>query len=296
MRRPLTRIRAALACAVLACITASGAVHAAKAKPPQDPITEASEEAFWWGDFAALEKQYASFVKPGSFDQNGSSQLWLFGDGLKNVYDNRADNIEAYLTNIDRLTLEWATAHPDVPLAHVLHARALMHHGWSYRGGQYVHLVPEDALRQFVAYHKRAIAYLGAHADVAFRDSYAHMSLLEIGKDLGFDDKQMTAIAREGLARNPEDVAIYYAMATSLFPKWGGDARALDNYIVQATAQTGTLFGTGMYALLYSAAANGQYEHALFQDSFANWDKFRQAYEDLLARYPASNAKRNRYA
>jgi hypothetical protein len=85
-------------------------------------------------------------------------------------------------------------------------------------------------------------------------------------------------------------------MATSLFPKWGGDARALDNYIVQATAQTRTLFGTGMYALLYSAAANGQYEHALFQDSFANWDKVKQGYEDLLARYPASNAKRNRYA
>jgi hypothetical protein len=289
-------IRGALACAALACMTASSAVHAATTKPAPDPITEASEEAFWSGDFPVLEQQNARLRKPGSFTPDGRLELRAFRRGLDRVYNNSADNIEAYLSNVDQLTLEWATAHPDAPLAHIMHARALMRHGWSYRGGQYAHKVPEQAMRDFVAYEKRAVAYLGQHADVAFRDSYAHVTLLDIGKAIGFEDKQMAAIAREGLARNPEDTDIHYAMALSLLPKWGGDKRALDTYIVQATEQTRTLFGTGMYALLYSAAADEQYEHALFQDSHADWGKVKQGYEDLLVRYPSSNGKRNRYA
>lgn len=291
-----SRIRVAFACVALACVTASGAVHAARSKAVPDPVTLASEDAFWRGDYPALEQQYAAFKKPGSFARDGRLELQLFRRGLERVYANSADNIEAYLKNVDQLTLEWATAHPDAPLAHIMHARALMQHGWSYRGGQYADKVPEQAMRDFVAYEKRAVAYLGQHADVAFRDSYAHVTLIEIGRAIGFDDKQMAAIAREGLARNPEDTDIHYAMVSSLLPKWGGDKRALDKYIVQATEQTRTLFGTGMYALLYSAAADAQYEHALFQDSNANWDKVKQGYEDLLARYPSSNGKRNRYA
>lgn len=300
MRATLTFSRTAgsfLACAALAWLAASGTVHAAApAEKKEPPASQAAIDAFWWGDFAALERQNAGFKKPGSFDDEGRLQLMLYRRGLERIYKGKVSNVESYLSEVDRMTLEWATTHPQSPLAHILHARALLTHGWSYRGGQYARDVPEQAMRDFQKWLTRAVVYLKDHGDVAFKDSYAHLTLLEIGRALGWDRKQMQAIAAQGLEVNPQDTDIYYEIAFGLVPKWGGDPRSLDDYIRQATARTASLYGTGMYALLYSAAGGNQYEHALFTDSYAEWPKIKQGYEDLLARYPASMEKRNRYA
>lgn len=300
MRTTMPTLRAAqrlLAGAALAWLAVSHPVHAA-AQDKEDkepPALQAAMDAFWHGDFAALEQQNAGFRKPGSFDAEGTLQLDHFRRGLDRIYDNKVVNIESYLSEVDRLTLEWATQHPQSPLAHIMHARALVKHGWSYRGGQYARDVPDQAMADFTTWLMRAVVYLKEH-EVAFQDSQAHITLLEIGKALGWDRKQMLAIARQGLAINPQDTGIYYEYAGGLAPKWGGDPRSLDNYIKQSTADTAGLYGTGMYALLYSSAARNQFTHALFDDSFAEWPKVKQGYEDLLARYPASNGKRNRYA
>jgi hypothetical protein len=288
--------RTLVACAALAWMVVSATVQAAPADKQEPPAKQAAIDAFWHGDFAALEQQNAQFRKPGSFDAEGVLQLDHFRRGLERVYTSKVVNIESYLSEVDRLTLEWATQHPQSPLAHIMHARALVKHGWSYRGGQYAREVPEEAMADFEKWLLRAVVYLKDHQDVAFKDSYAHLTMLEIGKALGWDRKQMLAIAQQGLVVNPQDTNLHLEFAAGLLPKWGGNPRSLEDYIKQATIQTSSVYGTGMYALLYASAANNQYEHALFTDSFADWTKIKQGYEDLLARYPASTAKRNRYA
>jgi hypothetical protein len=120
--------------------------------------------------------------------------------------------------------------------------------------------------------------------------------LLQVGRGLDFGDVQMAAIGQDGLKRNPDDIELYYSMMSGLLPKWGGNAKVLDNYINYAAEQTRTKQGMGMYARLYSSAAKNQYEHALFENSHANWDKMKQGFEDILARYPDSAVQRNRYA
>lgn len=96
----------------------------------------------------------------------------------------------------------------------------------------------------------------------------------------------MAAIAADGLKRNREDISIHSAMVESLLPKWGGNAQALDRYIKQATEQMRPVYGSGMHARLYSNAESGHYGSALFEDSHADWDKMKQGYEDMLARFP----------
>ena len=51
-----------------------------------------------------------------------------------------------------------------------------------------------------------------------------------------------------------------------------------------------------MYARLYSVAADEQFGQALFEESDVDWPTMRQAYEDMLARYPDSPMRLNRYA
>lgn len=268
----------------------------AHAAPDDSPVKEVATDALWWGDFTELERQNALYKQPGRVDPDGTSQLELFRKGLLEVFENEVKNSEAYLSQLDTLTLQWAKARPASALAHILHAQALVQHGWSYRGRGYADKVSPEAWKEFIAYQQRALQYLKEHADVAFTDSYAHYVMLQIGRGLGWAPKQMMAIADEGVKRNPNDVNLYSQVAFGLLPKWGGTPRLLDDYIKQVTERTRAAFGMGMYARLYSAAADDQFGHALFENSFADWNKIKQGYEDTLARYPNNPLRMNRYA
>jgi hypothetical protein len=260
------------------------------------PAIVNARQAFWWGDFDALEKQNAEFSQSGRFLPDGSSELDLFRFGLNGVIANAAKLREPYLQELEALTLRWATERPQSALAHVLHAQVLRAHGWSYRGTGLARDVPPHAWKEFEDYLKRAAAYLASHADVAMNDSYAHETLISIGTGLHWDAAQLTMLMREGLKRNPEDIDLYFTRMTALLPKWGGDIRTLDRYIRAVTEQTRSLFGTGMYARLYSSAAEQEFGHALFEDSAADWNTMKQGYADMHARYPASPKRRNGFA
>jgi hypothetical protein len=280
--------------AALALLTSSGAARAAD--KPKSPITAASEEALWTGDFAELERQNAYYKQPGRFEPNGDSQLSKFRHGFDNVFKYKDENAEIYLKEMDALTLQWAKAHPASALAHILHAEALVAHAWSYRGGGYAKDVPPDAWKDYDAYLTQALDYLKAHADVALTDSSAHLLLLEIGLGKSWDRAQLVAIANDGLRRNPNDLTLYFQTELSLLPKWGGDARVLDDYIKATAEQTRDRFGMEMYTRLYVAAREEDYGHALFESSYADWDKMKQGFDDMLVHYPDNPARLNEYA
>lgn len=277
-----------LLCTVLAALECPAA--------ETSPILAASRQAFWWGDLAALEKQHAYVSQPGRFAPDGTSELDLFRTGLKQVINNAVKQREPYLQELEALTLQWAAERPQSALVHMLHAEVLAAHGWYYRGGGLARDVPPHAWKDFESYLKRAAGYLADHADVALSDSSAHATLLSIGKGLGWDSAQLTLIAQEGLKRNPDDISLYFLRLTALLPKWGGDVRTLDRYIRTTAEQTRAAFGTGMYARLYSAAAEEEFGHTLFRDSAVDWGMMKQGFADMHARYPQSPARRNRFA
>jgi hypothetical protein len=285
---------AILLSAALVLLAPIGAAQAAKA--PRSPITEASENAFWSGDFAALERMNAEFKQPGHFDPDGESQLSLFRAGFDNVVEFRDDNAEIYQKEIDALTLQWAREHPDSALAHILHAEALLGHAWSYRGGGYAKDVPPEAWKDFQAYLQQALVYLKEHADVALTDSSAHRMLLRIGMVQGWSHAQMLAIANDGLRRNPNDLSMYFQLELSLLPKWGGDVRALDQYIKATAVQTRERFGMEMYTRLYFMALEDEFGHGLFENTLADWPKMKQGFEDMLVHYPDNPRRLNEYA
>lgn len=290
--RPL---RAHAACLLLPFALALASAPAAAAEP-EPPAMAAARDAMWWGDFAALDKQNAHLRQPGRIGADGVSELSQFHDGVALVFDYRVKNPEPYMKELDALTLEWAKQHPGSGLAHALHARALLAHAQSYRGRSVASEVPPEAWAPYRDYLKQAATYLKDHADVALTDSYSHFVLISIGRHLGWDPEQLAAVVEAGLARNPEDDDLHFAMAYTLLPKWTGDARILDAYIRHATEQTRARFGWGMYARLYAEAVQDQFGTNLFENSLADWGKMKQGFEDLQAKYPASPKRLNRYA
>jgi hypothetical protein len=260
------------------------------------PLTTETAQAFWKGDFAALEKLNNRLKHGKHFAPDGSSELEFFRLGLRKVPDSVAEHSEPYLRELEALTLQWATEHPKSSLAHILYAEVLVQHAWSYRGGGYAKDVPPEAWADFRTYLQRAVDYLKAHADVALTDSSAHALLIRIGTGLGWDNDTLRVIQQDGLKRNPDDVMLYFGMLTPLLPKWAGDPETLDRYIRDAAKQTQADYGMGMYARLYSAAADLEFGHRLFQDSLVDWPTMKKGYADMQARFPDSPERRNRFA
>jgi hypothetical protein len=268
----------------------------APAAAPDEPVRTQAKHAYWRGDFDALEKLNDELKRGPHFDIDGGLELEQFRSGIGDVAGGEPKHTEAYLRELEALTLQWAAEHPKSALPHILHAEVLMKHAWSYRGSGYANEVTPQAWADFTSYLRQAVNYLNEHADVALTDSYAHDILLIIGMGLGWDASQMESIAEDGLKRNPDDISLYFSRLTTLLPKWGGNARTLDKYIRQAAERTRAQHGMSMYARLYSAAAEEQYSHALFENSYADWALVKQGYEDMLARFPKSVARRTRFA
>lgn len=288
---PTLRRLVAWTLGAIACAALPG--HALAAR---EPLTTETEQAFWKGDFAALDKQN-EFLKHGKhFAPDAGSELEYFRLGLDSVLRTKVDHSEPYLRELEALTLQWAAEHPKSSLAHILHADVLVRHAWSYRGSGYAKEVPPEAWADFHKYLGRAAEYLKAHADVALADSSAHALLLRIGTGLEWDRGTLMAIQQEGLKRNPDDVTLYFGMLTPLLPKWGGDPETLDRYIREAAKQTQADYGMGMYARLYATAADEDFGHKLFENSLVDWATMKKGYEDMQARFPNSPRRRSHFA
>lgn len=290
IRTVARRALALLGCALLAAAPARAENTVAAT------IYAEARESFMLGDFATLDRENNRLRQGVHLEEDASSQLEYFRLGMTSAIGTKVKRQEPYLRELEALTLQFAERNPKSSLAHVLYANVLVQHGWSYRGNGYMQDVPEAARKEFVAYLTRAANYLRQHADVALTDSYAHKILIDIGKSLGWKPEQLRAVAEAGLKRNPYDLDLYFDLVGTLVPKWGGDPKTLDKYIREATEQTRAQFGSGMYARLYSAAAQDEYGPRLFLDSHADWPTMKKSYEDMLARYPNSPERRNRFA
>jgi len=164
----------------------------------------------------------------------------------------------------------------------------LLEHGWSYRGGGYNKQVPPQAWADFDKYVRLAAEYLAAHSDVAFADSRAHQTLINIGRAAGWDRDKLWSLAQAGIKKDPENDGLYLAVLTSLLPKWNGSPAQVDRFIAQVVERTRKERGMELYARLYSAAAAQEFEHRLLSDSGAEWPKMMAGFRDLQARYPSA--------
>jgi hypothetical protein len=295
---PIARLPRALlgrlAAWTLTAVACAAVPGVSRAETPE--LTTKTTLAFWTGDFAALDKENERLKHGKHLYPDAGAERESFDRGLDAVIDNKVDHNEPYLRELEALTLEWATEHPQSSLAHVLHARVLVAHAWSYRGGGYAKEVPPEAWADFHKYLQRAAEYLKAHADVALTDSSAHALLLRIGTGLEWDNDTLMAIQQDGLKRNPDDVMLYFGMLTPLLPKWGGDPETLDRYIRAAAKQTQADYGMGMYARLYATAADEDFGHKLFENSLVDWPTMKKGYEDMQARFPNSPGRRSHFA
>ncbi len=278
----------------------TGTAAAASSTPPVavDTRTFLDEVAgaYWWGDFATLQALYARAAGAGARATSGEHLMLTFRRGLRRVEEQRRLRTEEYTLQLERLTAQWLREHPDSTLAHGLYARALVARAWAARGGGYANTVPPQAWADFQRLQEQAVQHLVRNAAVALRHSFGYQTLAMAGRGLSWPAADVWKVAQEGLRKNPDDDGLRLTAMIAHLPKWGGDAVMLDRMIRDAAASAPAPRGDEVYALLYSQAAEDEFDHALFQDSAAEWPRMRQGLRDRLARHPGDAVSRNRLA
>ncbi len=260
--------------------------------PPED-MRKAAEQAFWWGDFAELERLYQLALQPGPLVEEGHLMVAVFRNGAFRVFNHNPAS-EQYHLNLVALTQRWAREHPQSALAHMLHVRARYALAWWYRGDGYANTVSAEMWALFKQHIDAAIEHLGAHAEVSLQHSTAYSYALMLGRSAGWDRARLVALVDAGLRLAPKDFGLHQSMLTSLLPKWGGSEEAIDSYIDWAADKAGPEHGHMVYARLYNEVA-GEFQQDLFTRTRAQWPRMKLGWDQLVERFPTDN-NINRYA
>ncbi len=251
-----------------------------------EALRNAASLATHWGDFAAAEALYLRVRQAPRRTTTGQPESTPLREGLDQGLKPNAGLRVRQAEHAVAMTALWVQQHPRSPLAHWLHVQALMNLGWAYRGSGYANTVAPQAWELFRGALNRAVAHATQHADVLLSDGIGLYGVLVLGRGAGWEPQRLQAIYEQGAERFPEDDSLHFAQLTNLLPKWGGSARAVDQHIESVVKRTQATHGLALYARLYTAAADGQFEHALFSDSLARWSRMDLGFADLTARYP----------
>jgi hypothetical protein len=266
----------------------NASAQAPAARAEEDLVQDEAMNLLWWGDFDELERRHASYQQVDQRTGAGRSKLVLFRTGLAQVFDGPDNSKDAYFAQMDALTLAWARAHPRSALAHVLHAQALLAHGWSYRGHGYANTIPPEALSDFKRYTQAALQYAAEHQADMMRSSSGYVMLLEAGRAAGWDLDRFRAVAQAGMALNDDDEGLYRGWLAAALPKWGGSAAEVDRVIQDIAKRTAAKHGDIYYSRMYAWASDWEFHHQVFSDSRASWPRAKAGYEELIKRYPAA--------
>lgn len=267
----------------------------ASAEPGPDVQREAGL-LFWWGDFAGLERLHERWRRSPERSATGAPQIQLFRRGLGQVFDRPDGDGEAYHRQLVALTQRWTQEHPQSSLAHAMHIWAWVELAWWYRGDGYANTVPEQAMAEFRRTLQRAAEHLQRHGERVLADTTGVVWFIGLARALGWDDRRVWSIARQGLQLNPADDGIYAEMLVGLLPKWGGSAAGVDRFIREAVQATQAERGEELYARLYSQAAAEQFAAELFTDSHVDWPRLQRGFRDWVARWPDKSVAINRFA
>ncbi len=263
-------------------------------EPATVPDTVAA--AYRMGDFAELERLYAMYGKAGVRSElTGNPRVEHFWMGIAKIDDSNLQVTEGYYLQLDALTSLWTREHPRSVLAQLLYVRALRAHAWVYRGDGYANTVSPAAWAGFSKYIDLALGQLRRSEALATYDSSWNEMMLVIGRDLNWDRQSLMAVFEAGVAKNPDNDSLYFAMEEALLPKWGGDLEAVDRFIAEVVKSTRDKRGLEMYARLYAGLSYGELHQTLFTSTGASWPHMKTGFEDLLKRYPHTDHQ-NMYA
>ncbi len=245
--------------------------------------------ALYGEKFEQLDELYAQLRAPDVRAPDGKRML----ENLQSVFE--IDFTNSAPARIDALLADWKSQAPGSPLRPIAEAYAWQQRAWKARGtGCYAHA--DSASRHaFNRLLDRAAAALREAEPAGRQSPLWYIAAIRVAGGQARPAADLDAILDEADRRFPAYEPLYAARLEFLEPDWGGDFERIDQFVRDAVKRTQSREGHSFYALLYIRLASAPGCEHLFEQSKVSWPDLKEAFEDLVARYPA-NRNRNLYA
>jgi hypothetical protein len=166
---------------------------------------------------------------------------------------------------------------------------------WRARGGGYANTVSPEGWQLFSERYAKAEAALLSVEPNGREHPAWYARYLEVLHHTGRPKKDLFAAFDEAKKRHPGYHELYFYVAHTLTPRWGGDYRQYDRFIREQQRGLSPQEAATLYTRLYWAL-QGDPGFELFRDSLANWNEMRKGFEVMRTEYSVSLWLLNNYA
>lgn len=244
------------------------------------------------GNYAGVERSFAELNSPEQTLLDGRWKLTAFSLGVQsfisdgNLWPARYEAIK-----------QWREKYPRSSAAAAAEAMYWRLYAWHARGKGFASTVTKEGWQLFYERLQKAERVLQQSNDYGVANPLWYYEYLELALASGWPLSDYRKLFEEATAKAPTFYPHYFAMATRLLPKWGGNYDLIDQFAAQSVTKTQATHGTSMYARIYWYVDQEEsLNFDLFKNSNATWPRLRKGFEDLIARTPQSHWNRNAFA
>lgn len=274
------------AAALVACVGLH--VQAGQETQVRKHVRAEIEQAFFEGDYQAIEQRYAAALATSARTPSGLFVANVIRRAVvpdPPVQLHRAE-VEEHWARVDKKLADWAARFPNSSLVAIEQSWAYLGHGWSWRGYGFASSVSPEGFKQVEIYGHRAYEALMARQQVGRKDPYWYVQMFNVARVQGWDRQRYMALVREATQAFPYNYDIYFSIAMRMEPRWGGSTAAIAQLAQYAVEQTEAKEGESMYARIY--LDTGDALDADLSGPEVDWKRIRAGFEDLVKRYPDS--------
>jgi hypothetical protein len=214
---------------------------------------------------------------------DGQSRLAALseGIGLRDDADCGAPDSDSGWAALLARVLEWQKKFPASAEAKVAEAQYWLNYAWNARGGGFAGSVSEREWRLFRQRMQTAQAKLEAIPAQGRTEGWYHATL-QVGIALKWPYPVFDSVYKEGVARYPGYLPLYFGKVQYLQPRWYGTETQLREYIAEAVAAEKSESAQILYARLQWAASQGD----MFTSGRTDWARMKAGFERMIARHP----------
>jgi len=256
--------------------------------PSDDRIIKEVKEAFLSKDIETLEHLSTKFRMENRKSPIGRWNLEHFYAGTRTAMAAMAASArhsDASWKEIEGFIKQWIKAYPKSPTAHIVYARALILHGWFFRGSGAASTVSKADWSFFYRYINRAHDHLQKAKTFASNDPRWYGVMMTVARAQRWKRGKFENLLSEAFHRYPYFYANYFSALQYFLPAWNGNIDQVSEFIDWAVKKTMKSDGMGIYARLYWRVSLDQYDD-IFGKTNVDWEKMKDGFEDIVKQYP----------
>lgn len=182
----------------------------------------------------------------------------------------------------EKILVKWINKYPTSVTAQVGYAGYYIQLGWFHRGGGYSNTVSKESRMLFNENIEKARVLLESHPGKTKKDAGWYLAMLGVALYQGWSEEKFNEIYNEAVKFHSTYIPLYFLKASYMEPKWHGSLLKFNDYVGSVVKNTKPALGNQMYARLHWSGSGKN----LFKSGRTDWNKMKQSFEELVAKYP----------